>query len=127
MSGATLIAEAAQLGISIWAEAGAIRYRPKAAMPPALAASIKACRVELLKVLDPQQRESSPVANQKTKARPAHRLIDNGFPPIPTTIPPDSICTTPLPICPHCCSRPVLPELRTMTTGLCYTCWTAGS
>jgi len=71
-------------------------------------------------------------ANNKVSVPPragqvpaAHRLIGNGFPPIPTTIPPDSICVMPLPVCPRCSSRPVLPELRSMTGGLCYSCWTA--
>jgi hypothetical protein len=56
----------------------------------------------------------------------AHRLIENGFPPCPTAIPPASILATPLPICPRCSSRPVLSELRAITDGLCYGCWAEG-
>jgi hypothetical protein len=52
-------------------------------------------------------------------------LIGNCFPPHPTAIPPDTICATPLAVCPRCSIRPVLRELREMTGGLCYRCWAA--
>jgi hypothetical protein len=53
----------------------------------------------------------------------ARRLIGNGYPPIPPTIPDSRIVATPKVICPCCQSGVVLPELRRMTGGRCYECW----
>jgi hypothetical protein len=57
-------------------------------------------------------------------ARKRRPLIGCGFPPIPPTIPPAAILATPKVICPGCRVRPVLPELRAMTGGRCWDCWT---
>ena len=61
------------------------------------------------------------VAANKT----ARRLIGNGFPPVPPSIPPPSILAKPKVICPRCGVRPVLAELLKMTSGCCWECsWT---
>jgi TubC N-terminal docking domain len=116
MNTAELLEVTARLGIELWAENGTLRFRPKEAMPSQLAVQLKASKPAVLDAL--KRRETD---------RQTCRLIGYGFPPCPTTIPPDSIRATPLAVCPRCSSRPVLPELRAMTGGLCWTCWTTNS
>jgi len=51
------------------------------------------------------------------------RLIGNDYPLTPTPMPPEAIRLIPYEICPRCRKLPVLPELRSLSEGLCYECW----
>ena len=120
MTADALLTEAAQLGITLWAESGAIRFRPKAAMTPQLAAKLRANRAEILLALHGDSPSPHPVtrqANPRTARESASRRIE---------LPPPSICASPVIFCPRCTCRPVLRELQKMTGGLCYPCWEAG-
>jgi hypothetical protein len=57
------------------------------------------------------------------RAPRTRRLSGNGFAPIPPTKPPDSILATPPVVCASCGMRPVLRELREMTGGRCWDCF----
>jgi len=52
-----------------------------------------------------------------------HRLLGNNYPPRASDQPPAAILATPLEICPRCDLGRVLPELRQMTGGTCWSCW----
>ena len=53
MSPATLLAELDALGVKVWPDAGALRFKaPPGAMTPALAARMKAAKLELLAILN---------------------------------------------------------------------------
>lgn len=51
------------------------------------------------------------------------RLCGNGFPAITTAEPPTEIWADPIVVC-ECGRRRVLAELRQLTDGKCYGCWT---
>jgi len=54
---------------------------------------------------------------------PRRRIVGCGFPPWLSPPPDPRIIAAPVPICPRCWSDRVLPELRTMTGGICWDCW----
>jgi hypothetical protein len=60
---------------------------------------------------------------QSTEGAPRHRLIDNGFAARPVAAVPVAIQAAPKSVCRVCGFARVLPELRTMTGGRCYSCW----
>jgi len=146
MTAVALLANAAQLGITIWAESGKVRYRPKAAMTAELVTQLTAKRDELLLLLSAppaspnrlapnamSQIASAGAANgpgNRCQNEPFHwgngqsrRLVGNAFPPrLPASVP-KSIVSDPPIICPACNVGRVLSELRKMTGGLCYACW----
>ena len=64
-----------------------------------------------------------PVARPPRPCGRPRRLIGTGFPPIPTTIPPESIVAKPRVACPACHQGAVLPELIAITGDVCYACW----
>ncbi len=48
-----VLTEIRALGISVRAAGGSIRFQPRKAMPPALAERARACKAELLRLLEP--------------------------------------------------------------------------
>src|SRR5687767_13605514 len=52
MSAATLIAEAAQLGITLWAEGTSLRFRPKGAMTKELAERLTVNKADFIHALE---------------------------------------------------------------------------
>ena len=62
-------------------------------------------------------------STHRTEGATRHRLIDNGFAARPVAAVPATILATPKSVCPVCGVARVLPELRTMTEGRCYSCW----
>ena len=148
MTAAALLAEAAQFGITLWAENGAVRYRPKTAMPTELAAKLRANRDDVLLALEQASCQANlPIIasvpqvetnGTESVAGRAHdpvrwgggqcrRLVGNDFSPRPLSTVPDAILADAIVLCPQCRSCPVLAELREMTGGLCYPCWEAGA
>jgi hypothetical protein len=65
------------------------------------------------------------VPKELPKAHTTHGLIGRGFPPRHTDPPPKSILIDPAILCSSCSKLPVLRELRHMTGGLCWPCWSA--
>ena len=127
MTADVLIAEVAQLGITLWAESGKLRFRPKTAMTPELAASLKVNRNEVLRALASTPAMPGTVSRQRESvlrgSDHSRRLIGNGFPPHRVPAVPDVVLATPKIACPACGLGRVLPELRILTGGLCHFCW----
>jgi len=128
MTVAALLAEAAQFGLELWAENGAVRFRPRSAMSSELAARLRANRDEVLCVLQVPTIGTEPIAGRAHEPvcwgnGPTRRLVGNGFESHLVAAVPDAILADPIVLCPQCRSRPVLAELRKLTGGLCYSCW----
>lgn len=58
-------------------------------------------------------------------AQPMRRLIGVEYPPIASPQPDPAIIAAPVTICPRCRSARLLPELRDLAGGLCWTCYAA--
>jgi hypothetical protein len=56
----------------------------------------------------------------------SRRLVGNNFPPMAIAKVPPTIVSADKILCPLCGLGRVLPELRMLTRGLCYTCWESG-
>jgi len=131
-----LLAECEALDIRLGAGEGhgLLVDAPRQALTPVLIERLSANKAELLTAIGEKslQRANDPdpsgvPAAPSTRACPRQiktvRLCGNGFPAIPPTVPPAEILADPIVIC-RCGRGRVLAELRWMTGGRCYECWT---
>lgn len=123
MARLALLDEARAAGLEVVADGDELVVRG----PRRLADLVKlvlASKAELLAILrEAEAPAAEPAEPSPTSAVRVRRLIGNGFPSIPTTIPPDSIVAKPRAVCKVCDQGTVLPELRELTGGSCYRCW----
>jgi len=128
-----LLADCMRLGIGLQVVEGhgLLIDAPRQALTADLVKRLKANKAKLLVCLDADyaQRASRASCNKRLPDRFSQsgstlRLCGNGFPPVAPTIPPASIIAIPRVLCSQCGRGRVLPELRKITGGRCYECWT---
>lgn len=122
MSVIALLAEIAQLDISVWVKGGNLLVKPASQLPAELATKLKANKAQIIEALteppvDPPILAIPPL----TVNRAGRRLCGNGFPPYPKPeVDPRVIDTRRR--CPQCSKRFILNELVSITGGRCWTC-----
>jgi hypothetical protein len=141
---AALLAECASRGISLRAGAGGklLVGGRRADLTPSLINWVKESKRELLQVLSDNEREELNRPQQIAALRASEnaltvsskpmkvvgrRLIGSGFAPIFSPPPPVCVLADSIARCPRCGNRRVLAELRRLTRGWCYECWSRSS
>jgi hypothetical protein len=129
MASLEILDEARAAGLDVVADGDELVVRGPRRLAD-LVRRVLASKVELLAELrqvPPVEGKAAPaelsINRSPLPAERPRRLIGNGFAPIPTAIPPDSIVATPRVVCPYCDQGAVLPELRELTGQACYRCW----
>jgi hypothetical protein len=107
---------------------------PRQALTPELIARLTVNKAELLTAIgekslqrandsDPCEEAAAPSTRAWSRQIKTVRLCGGGFPSITTAEPPAEILADPIVLC-RCGRGRVLAELRRMTGGRCYECWT---
>ena len=106
---------------------------PLQALTPELKERLRAHKNEVLTAIkgsaqrandsDPYGVPAAPSTRVCAREVKTIRLCGNNYPAIPPTVPPKEIWADPIPLC-VCGRGRVLSELRQLTGGRCYGCWT---